>query len=160
MSDGFTIGAASNAPTIFQCPHCDETIDSSAETCRFCGIKVDHEAAQKAAQLMAKINQGCSDASYMKSCAWALPVFFLLRYVPFLSWLGLDGFIGLLIGIPVWALRWWLKYGEIATAEADFLQARKTVKQIGIGGSILFVVFLALFIIASFMARFLGATNR
>ena len=141
MSDGFTIGAALNAPTIFQCPNCNETIDSTADSCRFCEVKVDHEAASKAALVMAKINQACSDSSYMKSCAWALPVFFVLRFVPFFNGFGTIGFIGLLIVIPVWALRWWLKYGGIATEDADFLRARSTVKITGIILLLLFVFF-------------------
>jgi hypothetical protein len=132
MSDGFTIGADSYAPTIFQCPNCNETIDSTADSCRFCGGKVDHEAASKAALVMAKIDQACSDASYMKSCAWALPVFFVFRFVPFFNGFGTIGFIALLIVIPAWALRWWLTYADIATQDADFLRARSTVKITGI----------------------------
>ncbi len=144
MSDGFTIGAASYAPTIFQCPNCNETIDSTADSCRFCGVKVDHEAAAKAALLLAKIDQACSDSSYMKSCAWALPVFFVLRFVPFLNLFGAVGFIGLLIVIPAWALRWWMKYAGIATQDADFLRARSVVKITGIIVLLLFV-FLVIF---------------
>jgi hypothetical protein len=102
---------------------------------------VDREAAQKAALLMAKINQACSDASYMKSTALALPVFFLLRFAPIISMLGIIGFIGLLIGIPVWALRWALKFGAITSDDADFIRARKTVKIIGIIVTILLVFF-------------------
>jgi hypothetical protein len=88
MSDGFSIGAALGEPSIFDCPNCKETIDANAETCRFCGMKVDREAALKAAALLARINQACSDASYMKSTALALPVFFVLRFVPFISFVG------------------------------------------------------------------------
>jgi hypothetical protein len=147
MSDGFTIGAALNAPTIFQCPNCNETIDSTADSCRFCGVKVDHEAGSKAALVMAEINQACSDASYMKSCALALPVFFLLRFVPFLSFMGTVGFIGLLIVLPVWALRWWLKFAGIATEDSDFLRARNTAKITGI----IFLLLFVLLVIAPFL---------
>jgi hypothetical protein len=156
MSDGFAIGAASYASTLFQCPKCNETIDNTAETCRYCGQPVDDAAAVKAAELLSKINQACSDASYMKSCALALPVFFVLRYVIFLSMLGGIGFIGLSIGIPVWALRWWLKYGRIADDDPEFLRARKTVMFAGIGASILFVVF----VIAPFLLGFFLALRR
>ncbi|MGA2217971.1 MAG: hypothetical protein ABSG51_07785 [Terracidiphilus sp.] len=132
MSDGFTIGAASYASTLFECPKCKETIDNTAETCRFCGQPVDREAAVKAAELLSKVNQAVSDASYMKSCALALPLFFVLRYVIFLSGLGGIGFLVLSIGIPVWALRWWLKYGSIKADDSDFVRARKTVRIAGI----------------------------
>jgi hypothetical protein len=152
MSDGFTVGAASYASTIFQCPKCNETIDSTAQSCRFCGQPVDHEAAVKAAQLLSKINQACSDASYMKSSALTLPVFFVLRFVPFVSMVGMVGFIGLSIGIPIWALRWLLKFGAITTDDADFLRARKTVKIAGISAFVLFL----LLVIAPFLIGLLS----
>ncbi len=132
MSDGFTIAAGSLAPTIFSCPKCSETIDSSAEACRFCGEKVNPAAAQLAALVLAKVNQACSDASYMKSTAMAIPVFFLLRFVPFVSGMGVIGFIGLNLAIPIWSLRWWLRYGKLTSTEEDFLKARSTVKYSGI----------------------------
>ena len=92
MSDGLTIGAAMAEPTIFECPACKETIDAKAETCRFCGVKVDREAALRLRWMLAQVNQACSDASYMRSTALTLPVFFGLRFLPFVSLLGTIGF--------------------------------------------------------------------
>lgn len=143
MSDGFTIGAAMAEPTIFECPNCKETIDAKADVCRFCGMRVDREAARRAAAIMAKVNQACSDASYMRSTALTLPVFFALRFVPFIAWLGLIGFLGITIVTPFWALRWWLKYHEIETDDADFRNARKRVKWIGIIVSCVLVLVVA-----------------
>jgi hypothetical protein len=157
MSDGFTIGAASYASTLFPCPKCNETIDNTAATCRFCGQPVDHEAAVQAAELLSRINQAVSDASYMKSCALALPVFFVLRYVIFLSGLGGIGFVGLSIALPIWALRWWLKYGKIKTNDAEFNRARRTVKIVGICAS-LALVFLV--IAPFFLAVLIGIRHR
>jgi predicted RNA-binding Zn-ribbon protein involved in translation (DUF1610 family) len=157
MSDGFTIGAASYASTLFECPNCKETIDNTAETCRFCGQPVDHATALQAAQLLSKINQACSDASYMKSCALALPVFFVLRYLPFLAMLGGMGFLGLSIGIPIWALRWWLRYGSLQADDAEFLRARKSVKIAGIAASL---AFLLLIIVPFFFAFFVALSRR
>jgi hypothetical protein len=153
MSDGFTIGAAGATSTLFPCPKCNETIDNTAETCRFCGQPVDHEAAVKAAQLLSKINQACSDASYTKSCALAFPVFFVVRYIPFISGAGGLGFLGLGIGIPVWSLIWWFKYGSIRADDADFIRARKTVRLAGIGVFVAFVLFvLAQILIGAYFA--------
>ena len=144
MSDDSSIGAAMYVPTIFECPNCKETIDTRAETCRFCGMKVDHEAARKAAVVMAKVNQACSDASYMRSTALTLPVFFVLQFVPFISSLGRIGFYGITLITPFWALRWWLRYGAIETDDADFRGARNRVKWIGIIVSCVFVLVVAL----------------
>jgi hypothetical protein len=140
MSDGFTIGAAMGEPTIFECPVCKETIDAKAETCRFCGVKVDHEAALRAAEVLAKVNQACSDASYMRSTALTLPVFLALRFVPFIALLGTVGFDGVTLITPFWALRWWLKYGGLKTNDSDFRLARNRVKWIGIIMSCVLIV--------------------
>lgn len=156
MSDGFTIGAAAQAPTIFQCPKCNETIDSTADSCRFCGEKVDHEAAQKAAELLSRINQACSDASYMRSTALAIPVFFVLRFLPFFSMIGAVGFIGLNFVVPIWALRWWRKFGKIQSADPDFRKARMTVEVVAaIVTGVLF-----LFVILPFLLGFILALLR
>ncbi len=141
MSDGFTIGAAMGEPSIFECPNCKETIDAKAENCRFCGVKVDREAARSAAALLARINQACSDASYMRSTALALPVFFGLRFVPIISMLGSIGFLGLSLGIPIWSARWWWKFAKIDAHDAEFRKARKTVMWVGIIVSLVAVLF-------------------
>lgn len=151
MSDDFTIGAGS-APSIFECPQCKETIDLSADSCRFCGTKVDREAAEKAALVMKKINQACSDSSYMMSSALAIPLFFLLRFLPFFSMVGTVGFIVLLIVLPAWALRWGIKFSSITTDDKDFIRARKNVKMIGITATVL-LVFL---VITPFVVAMLG----
>jgi len=156
MSDGFSIGAAMAEPTIFDCPNCKETIDATADSCRFCGAMVDRDAARTAAVVMAQINKACSDASYMKSTTFTLPVFFGLRFVPFISLLGTIGFIGLLIAIPIWTLVWRHKYGRIVTSDSDYLKARRTVLLIGI-----FVpIILALFVIVPFLLGIFIAMNR
>ena len=143
MSDGFTIGVAMAEPSIFECPACKETIDAKAETCRFCGIKVDHDAALRAAVVLAKVNQACSDASYMRSTALTLPVFFGLRFVPLIALVGTVGFWVLLVGLPFWALRWLLKYRGLESDDAEFRKARNTVKWIGITVAAVLVYFLA-----------------
>ena len=149
MSDGFTIGAAMAEPTIFECPACRETIDAKAETCRFCGVKVDHEAALRAAVVLAKVNQACSDASYMRSTALTLPVFFGLRFVPFIALVGTIGFDGVTLITPFWALRWWLKNRGIDTDDSEFRSARKQVKWIGIlmAGLLVMVVAANIFVL-------------
>ena len=153
MPGGFTIGAAMGEPTIFECPNCKETIDATAETCRFCGAVVDREPARKAAALMAKVNQACSDSSYMKSTALTLPVFFILRFVPFISAMGGIAFWVLLIAIPLWSLRWLLKYRGIVTDDAEFRKARSTVKWIGIIVATILAIFVAINILVFVMIR-------
>jgi hypothetical protein len=159
MSDGFTIGAAMAASTLFECPQCNETIDSSAETCRFCGNTVDHEAALKAAAVLTKVNQACSDAKYMRSTAVAIPVFLLIRLVPFFGGVGVVGFYGLTVGVPVWALRWWIKFGKLASEDNEYVSARKSVRTIGIIVSATLAVFILIPIILAMASLYHPAVH-
>ncbi len=140
------------SPAIFQCPNCNETISSTAESCCFCGAKVDREAASRYAERLAKINQACSGASSMRNAALMLPVFFALRFVPFIRLVGGIGFLVLLLGIPVWAMRWWYKYGGIVPEDSDVVRARRTVKTIAILVPMVLAFFLMVEIAMAFVA--------
>ena len=144
MPDGFTVGAGSLAPSVFDCPKCKQTIDASSTTCRFCGAPVDHDVALKSAALLAKVNQACSDASYMRTVAFALPVFFLLRFVPFVPLLGAVGFVGISIGVPIWGVIWWIRYSAIEYDDAEFKKARRTVLIATIAVAAVFLIFVLL----------------
>ncbi|MGA2207335.1 MAG: hypothetical protein ABSG10_11465 [Terracidiphilus sp.] len=137
---------------IFQCPNCNETITSSAESCHFCGAKVDREAANREAERLAKINQACRDASSMRSAALMLPVLFALRFVPFIRLVGGIGFLLLLLGIPLWAMIWWHKYGGIVPEDPDVVRARRTVKTIAIIVPMVLAFFLIVEILMAFVA--------
>ena len=130
---------------MLQCPSCNETIDASSQQCRFCLAPIDPIAAQAAADVMSKVNQACSDASFLKTAAGAILVAFVLRFVPFVSGLGNVAFLVLLMAVPAMAIRWWVKFLGIETNEADFRRAKKTVAAIGIPVSIILATLLTLF---------------
>lgn len=149
-------------PSIFECPHCGETIDASAETCRFCGAPVDRPLALHRAMILAKVNRAVSDATYMRSCAVTLPVFFVLRFIPFLGMLGELGFIALSFVIPVWATIWWSRYSDLESKDPDYLKSRKAVRIAGIVVAIVLVVFVILPFLVAFtvgVLRGLHATS-
>jgi glucan phosphoethanolaminetransferase (alkaline phosphatase superfamily) len=130
---------------LLQCPNCKETIDASSLQCRFCLAPIDPVAAQAAADVMAKVNQACSDASFMKTAAGAILVAFVFRFLPIVGGLGNLAFLVLLIAVPAIAIRWWVKFSGIVTDEADFRRAKKTVIAIGIPITVILVLVLALF---------------
>jgi hypothetical protein len=141
---------------VFQCPNCKETIDASALQCRFCSAPIDPDLAEVASAVMAKVNQACSDASFLKTAAWAILVAFAFRFVPIVSGLGSTAFLILLVAVPAMALRWWIKFSRLVSDEADFRRARRTVAAIGIPISIVLVIVLAVLVVgvtASFRHR-------
>ena len=48
----------------------------------FLSCCLDAQAAEAAAEVMARVNQSCSDASYLKVMAIAILVAFVLSFVP------------------------------------------------------------------------------
>lgn len=147
-------------PDIFECPHCGETIEVSAESCRFCGAAVDRPLALHRAMILAKVNRACSDATYMRSCALALPVFFVLRFVPFFNWLGTLGFVALCFVIPVWAMIWWSRFSDLESEDPDYVKSRKAVRVAGIGVGIVLLVLVILPFMFAFVVGVMRALHR
>lgn len=140
MANGLSITFGLNETKIFECPNCKQTIDTSAPQCRFCSALIDPEAAQSAASTMARINRACSDASYLKIAAGALPVFIVLIFVPFLTWLGGFGSLFLLYAIPIGAVVWGIRFWSIKTEDPDFRRAKRTVLTVGTAFALLILL--------------------
>ena len=124
---------------VFPCPNCNETINTSMQQCSYCSAVIDHAAAESAAVAFGKINQACSDASYLKIMAGMALVFFLVMFVPILGIIGLAGLWFLTFAIPVMSILWWTKFSSIKTDDQEFIRARKIAMIVGIG-SILFLL--------------------
>jgi xanthine/uracil/vitamin C permease (AzgA family) len=129
MSDGFSIGAVLQGQMIVDCPHCN---------------------AQSAAELLAEISQACNAASHIASfvgisVAFSLLDFFSLLFIPFHNMLPGTALTGVLLFVPVLALRWKIRFGQIVSQYPDFRNARRTVTVSGIVGGLLlcFILFLS-----------------
>jgi uncharacterized membrane protein YwzB len=142
MAGSLSIGSAASSARVFQCPNCKETIDTAAQQCRFCSAAVDPRAAELAADFMARVNQACSDASFVKILGGMELSFWLLSYVPLVGIVGHWGFLFLLVAVPVMAIRWWARFQAIQTDDADFIRAKRTVMRVGI--TVLLVLLFAL----------------
>lgn len=112
-----------NAQT-FPCPGCNEIISDAAQVCRYCSAPIDKQAAEVAAELQSKVNQACSDASYLKITAVAMFSFVNLSLIPFLP-LVYFGFIFTFFAVIVMALRWQQKFGRLQTNDPDYAIARR-----------------------------------
>lgn len=127
MANNLSLSAADGNPGIMECPVCKQTIDVSATQCRFCSSPIDPVTAQAAAEKMAKLNQACSDASFLRTAAISVLAFFGIMFVPFFGLLGIVGYYFLLVAVPFLAIRWWVKFGKIQADDSDFRRARITV---------------------------------
>jgi hypothetical protein len=159
MADGLIIDEPTEDLGVFECPNCGQTIDVSADVCRFCGAKINHEAAEKGAHLLAKIDQACNDASilrYSAVTAFLVPLgtaFGLLRQPRFFVLFGFQnvvlGFCVLVLLVsspfPIWSLRWWTKNANIASDDEDFQNGRKMVRAAGLIATASLVTFGSLF---------------
>ena len=124
MAQSFSL---SSAVSVFPCPICKETINTSMQQCPFCSAPIDRAAAEQSAAITSKISQACSDASYLKIMLGILIPFGVLIFFPFLGLAGIVGFVFIKYAVPVMTIRWWVKYGRIKTTDSDFHSARGTV---------------------------------
>jgi hypothetical protein len=128
MANSLSLTSASSNAGIFECPNCRQTIDSASTQCRFGSAAIDPAVALEATERMARLNQACSDASFLRTMAIAIFVFIGLMFIPYLtSWLGLVGYWFLTVAIPFMSVRWWVRFHAIRTDDRDFNRARTTV---------------------------------
>lgn len=110
-------------PRTFRCPNCNEMINENVAQCRFCSVAIDPGVAELIAGRQQKVNEACSDASYLRRTAMAMYVFlgfalvFTFAYWGFLItfWMGL-----------VLMVRWQVKFGELITNDPDYAKARRS----------------------------------
>jgi|SRR5579863_3883308 len=154
MASRFIADGPSEDLDVFECPNCKETIDTSASVCRFCGAKVDHKAAEESAHLLARVDQACSDASYLRNAAliaFCLPVGALIglaRAPRFIILVGFEnfvlGFCALVLVVsspfPVWTMRWWRKYASLPNDDDEFRSWRGQVRSAGFAAVVAVVV--------------------
>ena len=150
MANSLSLNSAVDPPRVFQCPQCKQTIDTSARQCRFCSAFIDPVEAELAAAAMARLDQACSDASYLNTAATAMLVFWFVQFVPILVLVGLSGFNFLLFAIPVWAVAWWVRFWNIKTDDSEFRRARWTTLLIGVPISLWLFKVLTGFIFGAF----------
>lgn len=147
MAKGLSIASEPHV-RVFQCPQCKETLNTSMQQCPFCSAAIDPDAAGVAAELMARVNQDCSDASYLRIMAGTMVTFFFLRFLPIVSVVGAWGHLFLLVAVPVMTIRWWVKFGSLKMADPDFRTARKSTLAAGGIWLIFAVIFCLPFLVA------------
>ncbi len=159
MADGLVLDGTSEDLDVFECPNCKETIATSADVCRFCGAKVNHEAAREAARDLARVDQACSDASVLRYtavtafCMAAGLALGLMRNPRFIRIVGFQnvllGFCAAVIVLsspfPIWSLNWWRKYASLTMDDEEFQNGRQMVRTTGSAALAFIVVFASLF---------------
>jgi hypothetical protein len=154
MADGVNFDGLTEELDVFDCPNCHETIDEKADVCRFCGAKIDHGAAEKAAHLLARVDEACSDASYLRNtavvafCLLAGALYVFLRSGRLIVAVGFQNFLmgfcalALIVSspFPIWSMRWWTRCASVQSDDEDFQSARITVRSTGLtaAGALLF----------------------
>lgn len=108
----------------FRCPVCHEVIDTLMRTCSYCGSAVDPAAAAAAADTQALVQRACGAASSAVITARAMPVLFLLTFVPVIGGMALAGTIATLALVPAEVLRWHWRFAQLSSPDPDLGRAR------------------------------------
>jgi hypothetical protein len=142
------------APQVFACPKCGEMINTSMAQCAYCNAPVDPQWAAWAANAQATIASAFNHANNIMNVARALIVFFVVSLIPFLGFAGLA-FLVTLFAFPIMVLIWLSKYQwglqGIDKNHEDLKQARRRIMRASIIWGVMFLLRLALEIIAFFV---------
>jgi Ca2+/Na+ antiporter len=111
-------------PQTYPCPNCNEIINDTMEKCPYCSTPVDRQAAAAAAENQSKVNQTCSDASYLRTAAFVMWVFLGLSFIPFIPLVG-WAFLLTFVVVLVMIIRWQVKFAGIKTNDPDYPRAKR-----------------------------------
>jgi hypothetical protein len=136
MANSLSLTVASNSAGIFECPNCKQTIDASSTQCRFCSARIDPTVAEAATRQMDRVNQACSDASFLRTMAIAFLAFIGLMFFPFFGLLGIVGYWFLMFAVPCMTIRWWIRFHAVKADDRDFKRARTTVVVVSVLGAL------------------------
>ena len=100
-------------PRVFRCPNCNETINTAMRRCAFCSSQIDGEAAEKAADLQAKVNEAYSQAMNLAESVRSANAVFPV----------LGGLVASLVG----SLSWRLRFGALRSDDPDLALAKQAV---------------------------------
>ena len=112
-------------PRTFRCPNCNEMINDSMTTCRYCSTPVDPAVAAMIADRQEKANRAYSDASFARTAAVAMFVFLGLSFVPFLP-VVYWGFVITFFVVLVLLILWHVRFASLVTNDPDFQRAKKS----------------------------------
>jgi hypothetical protein len=113
----------------FPCPKCREIIDTTMQTCKFCGAAIDPATAAEAATRQERVQKACGEASSARITAFAMPVLFLLSFVPMIGIVGLAGNAATLVIVPLSVIRWRIRFGKLESPDPDLARARRAVTE-------------------------------
>ncbi len=113
----------------FPCPGCRQIIATTVQSCGFCGVAIDPAAAAMAATLQERVQEAWTHAGRIRRFAMAMPVFFLLSFVPMVAALGYACNELALLLIPVSLILWSKRFGKLESPDPDLPRARRAVRQ-------------------------------
>lgn len=111
----------------FRCVNCNEMVNDSMPKCPFCSVAIDEGVAALLSERQEKTNQAYSDASYLRTAAVAMFVFFAFGLIFTLAYFA---FAGTFAVVGVLLLRWQMKFGDLLTNDPDYERARRS-KNVG-----------------------------
>ncbi|HEV3072776.1 MAG TPA: hypothetical protein VHB47_00040 [Thermoanaerobaculia bacterium] len=113
----------------FPCPGCRQIIDTTVQSCGFCGVAIDPAAAAMAAPLQEQVQKAWDQAGRIRRFAMAMPVVFLLSFVPTVAVLGRSATDVTLLFILVSLILWSKRFGKLESPDPDLSRARRAVRQ-------------------------------
>ena len=113
-------------PRTFRCPNCNEMINDSMTQCRYCSVPVDPAVAALTADRQEKANHSYSDASFLRTAAFAMYAFLGLSWTPLLPLIFFFGFVIVFVVVLVLLIRWQIRYANLITDDPDYKGAKKS----------------------------------
>jgi hypothetical protein len=139
-------------PQTFPCPNCNEIINDSVRTCRYCSATVDPQAAAAGAANQSRVNRACSDASFLRTAAVAMFGLLAFSLLPFISNVMYLGSIVTFFLVLILIIRWQINFGRLKTSDPDYQRAKR-LRSIAM---LLWVVAIPVFVVRDVLGEILN----
>ncbi|NNE97443.1 MAG: hypothetical protein HKN25_00335 [Pyrinomonadaceae bacterium] len=127
----------------FRCPSCDEYINDSMDSCKFCNTALDNANLSSLVEKQDNLNSAFNAANNLQIMAITAIIPMVLTLLPFIGIFALFGYLALIVILPVKLILWKTKFSNIVTDDKDY----KTAKSFWRNALIIWAVLLMILIV-------------
>lgn len=109
----------------FQCPNCQQFINNSMSSCKFCAMPLDMQTISNAVVNQHDVTNAYSLASTIRVLAGLAIMLYFLSYIPFIGFLIYIVHWLVFLAVPVLLIVWLIQYSGLRTTDPEFKEAQK-----------------------------------
>jgi len=117
---------------LLPCPSCQEIVDVSTRTCRYCGTQIDETTARQLNADFQRVTDAVASANTFKQSIWLAVIWAIAGPIYLLMSVSNHSLVLVLPFVPVgclaYAISWQRKYGSLKTRDKDYPDSVRSMR--------------------------------